>query len=160
MFQFKTDMVTSVIDEKISHVDDVFPYLEGRVGDTSNVDVNVLLSRFKNTDNTVSVFIVSEYAATQFAVRCGPNFVQSLVASTGAQDNPALCWLASRTVSIAHGGFSYKVSQNAVDILKWEQSKYARIRHNKRTRPPLSKTSIYFSKKITSLFYSYSQNGK
>ena len=32
--------------------------------------------------------------------------------------------------------------------------------HNKRTRPPLSNASIFISKKITSLIYSYSQNGK
>ena len=70
-----------------------------------------------------SVSIVSEFVATQIAVKCGPDFVKSLMVSTGALQNPVLYgWLLELWffASIAKGGFEHY--DNGNKTYKWEES--------------------------------------
>ena len=76
-----------------------------------------VLCRFTNNERqTTTVKIVNEYAATQLAAKCGPDFVTSLINSTGALHNPALKgWLLELWffASITNGGsFTYLDSSN------------------------------------------------
>ena len=99
-------------------------YLQGAIGTNSQHYINVLLSSFPHRTFTIS----SEYAATQIAIRQGPDFVQNLVRIYN--DNPFLNgWLLEMLFFFAklkHTGFDFEFDagedENEISKGHWKKS--------------------------------------
>lgn len=79
MFCLKNQQVVELLDESVRAIDDPLPYLRGWNGEQANFVVNRLFSIYidKSRMNWTHS-IVSQYAATQLAMKFGPSFVQTL----------------------------------------------------------------------------------
>ena len=93
MFHFDTVTVIKYLKKSVAAVTDIIPYIKGTTGDESNDVINRLFSQFFKMDdctNDRSVCIVSKWAATQLAMRGGPDLVENLAAVARDEDNPAM----------------------------------------------------------------------
>jgi len=87
MFCFKTQDVVALLDESIQAVHDVNQYIFGTVGIESKLVVNRLFNAYKGKSNST---IVSEYAASELALKLGPRLVENLYQAIKNTTNPAL----------------------------------------------------------------------
>jgi hypothetical protein len=89
MFSLPTNVVVGLLDQSVSAVQDILPYIQGTIGDHSNFVVNRLFNIFQ--DNPFrNRSIVSEYAATQLAMRMGPILIENISQSLKHDLNPAM----------------------------------------------------------------------
>ena len=126
MFHYDTDKLIHLLNTKIEQVSDFNSLLNSRVGGTSAVAVNSLQCRFTANSGQSKFYIVSEFVATQIAIKCGPDYIESVIQSTRASQNPALYgWLLELWffASITNGGFEYKDENR--QLHRWEESAYS-----------------------------------
>ena len=126
MFRYDTTTLICFLNTKIEQVTDFISVLDNRVGGTSAVAVNSLHCRFTTNSGQSKVYIVSEFVATQIAIKCGPGYIESVIQSTRALQNPALYgWLLELWffASITNGGFEYMDASEK--LCNWEESDYS-----------------------------------
>ena len=94
MFLFKTATVIEYLDNSVAAVSDIMPYITGVIGDISNNVINRLFSHFYRpggiSQKARTTCIVSEWAASQLAMKGGPNLVKNLAAVTRHEHNPSM----------------------------------------------------------------------
>jgi hypothetical protein len=93
MFFFKTATVIKYLTSSVAAVSDIMPYIKGTIGDQSNAVINRLFSHYFQLDNNSNdriTCIVSEWAASQLAIKSGSDLVKNLAAVTRHEHNPAM----------------------------------------------------------------------
>jgi hypothetical protein len=89
MFSLPTNVVVDLLDQSVRSVQDILPYIQGTFGYHSNVVVNRLFNMFQDKPFR-NRSIVSEYAATQLAMRMGPILIENISESLKQDMNPAM----------------------------------------------------------------------
>jgi DNA polymerase III delta prime subunit len=94
MFLFKTATVIEYLDESVAAVSDIMQYITGAIGDISNAVINRLFSNYHKpggiSRKARHTCIVSEWTASQLAMKGGPGLVKNLAVVTHHQHNPAM----------------------------------------------------------------------
>ena len=99
-------------------VDNVLSYIKGSVGDRSNSVINRLFGSFINSEHMRRTSIISEFAASQLALKEGPSLIQSLVEVLNLDRNPSMDgWLLEMWffASMRSGGVKFRVKNGAKD---------------------------------------------
>ena len=77
MFALPTKKVIESLDESIQSVDDIIPYIETTIGDTSHGVINLLFNIIKTKTKKIKS-IVSPYASSQIGIIKGPLIAKKL----------------------------------------------------------------------------------
>jgi hypothetical protein len=124
MFCLKTNEVVDLLDQSVEVIHDALPYIQGTIGDQSNFVVNRLFSIFKKEGSRTQRTIVSEYAASQLAMKMGRKLVENFYQTLRSRLNPSMDgWLLEMWFFAAlseEGVTVYNSSQNKE--VTWPQS--------------------------------------
>jgi hypothetical protein len=94
MFLYNTATVIDYLRRSVEAVSDIMPYIRGQIGDISNAVINRLFIHFHNTIEISQTArftrIVSEWAASQLAMKGGPDLVKNLAAFIRLERNSVM----------------------------------------------------------------------
>ena len=89
MFGYCTSDVISLLDNSVTFVSEVLPYLKGKIVYCSENVINRLFSCYKQNGNPKPA-IVSNYAATLLAMKEGPGLIANIASWISADRNPSM----------------------------------------------------------------------
>ena len=94
MFRFPNAVVIKRLSDSVAAVPDIMPYIKGSVGDPSDAVVNRLFSSYHKpfgpSKNSHYTSIVSAWAASELAMKGGPDLIRNLAATLRLLRNPSM----------------------------------------------------------------------
>ncbi|KAH9084554.1 hypothetical protein Ae201684P_001796 [Aphanomyces euteiches] len=123
MFQFNTETVATKLSDAVDALDDAKN--DATSGQRSSLSINRLSGMFKRPNDVGAVYpVISQYAGTLIAVKCGPKAIKRFMSTRRDSSNPALNgWMLEMVffASLRNGGLDLIDAAGNV-IEKWNQS--------------------------------------
>jgi len=121
-FHFKTQRVLELLQDSMKAVTDITAYLVGTKGILADDAVNRL---FKIYEGALGPSIVSEYAASELALKMGPRSIECLYESLKGEINPALeGWMLEMWFFAAINYEDVQLFDSNINVQEtWPQSK-------------------------------------
>ncbi|KAH9113896.1 hypothetical protein AeMF1_011984 [Aphanomyces euteiches] len=89
MFHFNTETVATKLSDAVDALDDANNVATS--GQRSSFSINRLFGMFKQPNDVGAVYpVISQYAATLIAIRCGPEAIKKFMSTRQDSSNPAL----------------------------------------------------------------------